>query len=191
MHLASVTLISKRNEDAPTRCLKVIRSLGVIVSAFAMTGIKLTREPNRFMISRSRGFKLDGRSRCHELKDKTGGWKECVRVTCWTDEVKTSMDAHICLVRSIRLLLLAHVALVLIVDKINDGRPGILVVDIVAEARSINNCELDFELLLFQFGLDNVNLGILVLELLCMPSNIVLSRGELGREERIDECRLS
>ena len=40
------------------RCLKTSRSFGVRVSAFAMTGSKLTRVPRRFMISISKGFKL-------------------------------------------------------------------------------------------------------------------------------------
>jgi hypothetical protein len=41
-----------------TRCLKVKRSFWVRVSALATTGIRLTRVPNRFMTSISKGFKL-------------------------------------------------------------------------------------------------------------------------------------
>ena len=44
---------------AHTRLLNVSKSLGVNVSALAITGMRLTREPKRFMISMSRGFKLD------------------------------------------------------------------------------------------------------------------------------------
>lgn len=44
--------------DKLARFLNDWRSLGVKVSALAITGIKLTREPKRFMISMSNGFKL-------------------------------------------------------------------------------------------------------------------------------------
>jgi len=41
-----------------TRCLNKKRSFCVNVSALAMTGIRLTRVPRRFMISMSSGFRL-------------------------------------------------------------------------------------------------------------------------------------
>ena len=45
-------------EGARTRCLKVNRSFWVSVSALAMTGIRFTRVPSRFMISMSSGLSL-------------------------------------------------------------------------------------------------------------------------------------
>jgi len=44
-------------------------------------------------------------------------------VTGWADEVKAGMNAEIDLLRATRLLLLEHVGLVLIVEKLNDGLP--------------------------------------------------------------------
>ena len=41
-----------------TRCLKVNRSFWVSVSAFAMTGMRLTRVPRRFITSISKGLRL-------------------------------------------------------------------------------------------------------------------------------------
>jgi hypothetical protein len=41
-----------------TICLNVARSSGVMVSALAITGIKLTRLPRRFMTSISKGLRL-------------------------------------------------------------------------------------------------------------------------------------
>lgn len=41
-----------------TFSLKAMISWGVIVSAFAITGIKFTLVPNRFIVSISNGFKL-------------------------------------------------------------------------------------------------------------------------------------
>src|SRR5882762_11343208 len=48
----------KKNELPHTLCLNVKRSFCVSVSAFAITGIKLTRVPRRFMISISSGLSL-------------------------------------------------------------------------------------------------------------------------------------
>lgn len=47
-----------------TLVLKAMRSCGVMVSALAMTGMRLTREPRRFMISMSRGFRLSWGRQC-------------------------------------------------------------------------------------------------------------------------------
>jgi len=60
-------------------------------------------------------------------------------MTSWTDEVEASMDSKVCLVGSQRLLLLSHICLMLVVDEVNDGSPGVAVVDIVAKAGSVNN----------------------------------------------------
>lgn len=56
-----------------------------------------------------------------------------------TDEVQASVDTEIDLVISSRLLLLQHVGLVLVVEELDDGHPGIFVVDIVTESRGVDN----------------------------------------------------
>lgn len=50
--------ISRDGKTRLTMVLKLWRSSGVIVSALAMTGIRLTRVPSFFMISTSSGFNL-------------------------------------------------------------------------------------------------------------------------------------
>lgn len=49
------------------------------------------------------------------------------------------MDTHINLVRTTGLLLLQHVGFMLVVEELDDGLPGIAVVDIISEARGIND----------------------------------------------------
>ena len=57
------------------------------------------------------------------------------------------MDTEIDLVATARLLLLQHVRLVLVIQKLDDGLPGIAVVDVVAESRSVNDGQTDWILL--------------------------------------------
>lgn len=56
-----------------------------------------------------------------------------------SDEVQAGMDAHIDLVSTAGLLLLEHVGLVLVIQELDDGLPGVTVVDIVAEAGGIDD----------------------------------------------------
>lgn len=96
------------------------RSSGVMVSAFAMTGIKLTRVPSFFMISTSSGFNLPyfmrpERNRCLMINYS--------RSTSWFDEIQTRMDPQVLLFFSKGLLLLAHVGFVLVVNKVNNRAP--------------------------------------------------------------------
>lgn len=100
------------------------------------------------------------------------------------------MHAEVNLVLPLGLLLLAHIRLMLIVNEVDDGRPGVAIVDVVAETWGIDDGELRLELLLFKLGLDDLDLGELV-ELLVVPAAVALGRRELGREERIDEGGLS
>lgn len=83
------------------------------------------------------------------------------------------MYAKVALLNALRLLLLAHVRLMLIIHKVNNWDPRITVVDIVAKARCINHSELDFELFFLQFGLDDFDFDGLV-ELLLVATIIVL-----------------
>lgn len=103
-------------------------------------------------------------------------------MTSGANEVETRMYAHISLVGSIWLLFLSHMALMLIIDEIDDGRPRVFIIDIVAKTRSINDCELDFELLLLKFCLDDIYLGIFIFELLDVTPDVVFACSELRRE---------
>jgi hypothetical protein len=51
------------------------------------------------------------------------------------------MDTEINLVLATGLLLLKHVGLVLVVEELDDGLPRVAVVDIVTEARSVNDSQ--------------------------------------------------
>ena len=75
-----------------------------------------------------------------------------------TNEVEAGMHTQVGLVATLRLLLLAHISLVLVVNKVDNRGPRVAVVDIVAEAWRVNNGELDLEGLLLELGLDDVDL---------------------------------
>lgn len=153
-----------------------------------MTGMRFTRVPKRFMISMSRGLSLQQRmlssytlpvARYHRL-----------RVTRGADEVQASVHPEVNLLLAPRLLLLAHIRLMLIVNEVNNGGPRVAVVHVVAEPGGIDDGKLRLELLLLQLRLDDLNFGELV-ELFVMTAVVVLGRGQLSREERVDERRLS
>lgn len=60
-------------------------------------------------------------------------------VASWADEVQTCVDPQINLVHTAWLLLLQHVRLMLVVQKLDNRHPGVAVVDIVAKAGGIND----------------------------------------------------
>jgi hypothetical protein len=62
-------------------------------------------------------------------------------------------------------------------NKVDDGVPRVAVVDVVAEARGVDHSELDLELLLLEFSLDDV----------CFEGE----RGEEGVSSRIAHYSLS
>jgi hypothetical protein len=64
-------------------------------------------------------------------------------VASGSDEVQAGVDTEVNLVSTARLLLLQHVRLVLIVEELDDGLPRVAVVDVVAEARCVNDSEAD------------------------------------------------
>lgn len=105
------------------------------------------------------------------------------RVARRPDKVQARVDAHVVLLSALRLLLLAHVGFVLVVlwragvdarvsslsghgkddtserkahDEVDDRVPRVAVVDIVAKAGRVDHVQLDLELLLLEFGLDDV-----------------------------------
>ena len=100
------------------------------------------------------------------------------------------MDTQVRLFVPLWLLLLPHISLMLVVNEIDDGRPRITVVDIVAETGSVNDGELDLELLLLELSLDNLNLRQLV-ELFMVTSIVVFRGRELRRKEGVDEGGLA
>ena len=115
---------------------------------------------------------------------------EDIRVTCRANEVQTSVDSKVRLFVPLGLLLLTHICLMLVINELDNRHPRVAVVDVVTEARCVNNGELDFELLLFKLGLDYFNFGELV-ELFMVAAGVVLRGGELGGEEGVDECRFT
>jgi len=74
----------------------------------------------------------------------------------------------------------------LVVDEVDDGRPGVTVVDIVAKSGCVNDSELDLELLLLKLGLDDFHLCELV-ELLVVTSVVVFGGREFGGKEGVDK----
>lgn len=107
-----------------------------------------------------------------------------------TDEVQASVHAEINLLRSARLLLLQHVALMLVVQKLNDGLPAVPVVHVVTEAGGVDDSQSDLEELLLQLGLGDLDLDGLVdlLGVAAAMIGVVLDR---GGEEGVDEGRLA
>lgn len=67
-------------------------------------------------------------------------------VASGSDKVQAGVDTEIDLVGTARLLLLEHVRLMLVVQEFDDGHPRVAVVDIVAEARGINNSQTNWEI---------------------------------------------
>jgi hypothetical protein len=57
------------------------------------------------------------------------------------DEVEAGVHAQVNLVLAARLLLLEHVGLMLVVEELDDGHPRVAVVDIVTEARGVDNSQ--------------------------------------------------
>jgi hypothetical protein len=60
-----------------------------------------------------------------------------------SDKVQAGVNTEINLINTARLLLLQHIRLMLVIQELDDGHPRIAVVDIVAEARSIDDRETD------------------------------------------------
>ena len=106
------------------------------------------------------------------------------------DEVQAAVNPEVGLFPTLGLLFLSHIGLVLVVDEINNWGPRITVVDIIPKAGSVDDGELDFELLLFELCLDYLDLSQLV-ELLVMTPRVVLGRRQLGSEKSVDKSGLA
>ena len=125
------------------------------MSALAITGIKLTRVPKRFMISMSRGFNLN----CNdEIQPPEYDETVNLRMTGWPNEEKTCVNPEINFTLPLGLLFLSHVQLMLVVNKVDDGSPRVPIVDIIAKARRVDNSKLHLEGLLLQLRLDDLDL---------------------------------
>ena len=98
-----------------------------------------------------------------------------VRVTSRPNKIQASVNTKITLLAALGLLLLNHVCLMLVVNEVDDGRPRVAVVDIVTKTGSVNDGELDLELLLLELSLDNLDLGELV-KLLVVASGVIFRR---------------
>jgi hypothetical protein len=59
------------------------------------------------------------------------------------DEVQAGVHAEIDLIAALRLLLLQHERLVLVVEELDNGLPGVAVVDVVAEAGGVDDGQAD------------------------------------------------
>ncbi len=90
-------------------------------------------------------------------------------MTGGANEVQASVNAKVTLLAALGLLFLNHVRLMLIVNEVDDGRPRVPVVDIVTKAGGVDDGEFDLKLLLFELGLDDLDLGEFV-ELLIVAS---------------------
>lgn len=66
-------------------------------------------------------------------------------VASGSDEVQASVDTKVNLVLTAGLLLLKHIRLVLVIQELDDGHPGISVVHVVAKAGGINDSQADYE----------------------------------------------
>ena len=71
-----------------------------------------------------------------------------------TDKVQAAVDAHVAQLLTLGLLILTHVRLVLVVNKVDDGHPAVTVVGIVSESGRVNHRQLDSKLLLLEFYLN-------------------------------------
>jgi hypothetical protein len=111
-------------------------------------------------------------------------------VTSGANEVQAGVDAEIDLVLTARLLLLKHVGLVLVVEELDNGHPGIAVVDVVTESRCVDNGQADLEELLLELSLGDLDFDGLV-NLLLMTALVVGIVLDGGREKGVDEGRLS
>lgn len=60
------------------------------------------------------------------------------------DEVQAGVNTQVDLVLAAGLLLLKHVRLVLVVEELDDGHPGVAVVNVVTEAGSVNDGQSDW-----------------------------------------------
>jgi hypothetical protein len=135
------------------------------------------------MISMSSGFKLNRASRHIISYNKNS---KVLRMSGRPDKVQACMYPQVSLLVPLRLLFLPHISLMLIIDEVDNRTPRVPIVDIVTKPRGVNDSEFDFELFLLELSFNDFDLCKLV-ELLVMPTIVVLVGRELGREKRVDQ----
>ena len=89
-------------------------------------------------------------------------------------------------VRAFGAAALTHVSFALVVNKLDNWEPRGAVVNIVSEARGVDDRELDLELAFFELSFDDFYFCELV-QLLEMTLIVVFRRGKLSREKGVDE----
>jgi hypothetical protein len=114
--------------------LKLCRSSWVMVSALAMTGIKLTLVPSLFIISTSRGLTL-------LISCAPGKGADSLR-SSRLDKVETSMNPQILFIGPVRLLFLPHVRFMLIINEVDNRSPAVdqLLLTLQIEERTCLGC---------------------------------------------------
>ena len=125
----------------------------MMVSAFATTGMRLTREPSCFMTSMSSGFKLWGyRSiRCFLSLPHSCSNSRNLRVTGWLNEVQAHVHSQVVHTLALCFPFTSHVCMVLLVQELNNRYPAVLVVHVVSEPGRVNDGQTDVETLLLDF----------------------------------------
>ena len=72
-------------------------------------------------------------------------------VSSWANKVETAVHTHVAQLEALGLLLLTHIRLVLVINKVDNGHPAVAIVGIISKSRSVNHRQLDIELLLLEF----------------------------------------
>lgn len=89
------------------------------------------------------------------------------------------MNTKVALLAALGLLLLDHVRLMLVVNKVDNGRPRVTVIDVVSKTGRVDNGEFDLELLFLKLGLDYLDLCQFI-QLLVVASAVVFRWRKLG-----------
>ena len=104
--------------------LQILRSHGVRFGNHGYEVDSCTETLHDLHIKRFQPRKSKSVGNGHQKKHRLGA-KLHSRVTGWFDKIETSVNAKVLFVHTDRLLLLAHIGLVLIVDKIDDRCPAV------------------------------------------------------------------
>lgn len=124
------------------------------------------------------------RQALHDLNVKR---LECV--ASGGNEVQACMHALVMQLFPLWLLLLSHIRLVLIVNKVHEWCPTVAVVYIVTKPWRVDNRQVHAELLFLKLSTDHVNFHSLV-ELCRMTLCVVRTRSKLCAEQCIDHCQV-
>ena len=107
-----------------------------------------------------------------------------------TDEVQAGVHSQIDLLRPAWLLLLQHIALMLVIQELNDRLPAVPVVHVVTKTWCIDDGQSDLEELLLQLCFGDFDFDSLV-DLLGVAAAMIGVVLDGGGEEGVDEGRLA